>query len=134
MPTRNLTVRLIDSIKPPLTGRIEYWDAGTPGFGLRVTQSGRKSWVVLYRHQGRPRRLTLGPYPALPLADARDQARDSLRAVAKGKDPAGEKRIARLGDTFGDLAEDYIALYAKPNKRSWKEDRRALDRDLLPKF
>src|SRR5262245_16478146 len=134
MSTRNLTVRFIDSIKPPPAGRIEYWDAGTPGFGLRVTQSGRKSWVVMYRHQGRLRRLTLGTYPTLPLADARDQAKDTLRAAAKGKDLAGEKRIVRLGDTFGDVAEAYIELYARPNKRSWKEDRRALDRDLLPKF
>jgi len=134
MPTRNLTVRLIDSIKPPQAGRVEYWDSDTPGFGLRVSASGRKTWVALYRHQGRVRRLTLGTYPTLPLADARDQAKDGLRAAAKGKDPAGEKKTARFGDAFGDLAEDYINLHAKPNKRSWKEDRRALDRDLLPKF
>jgi integrase len=134
MSTRNLTVRFIDSIDPPSSGRAEYWDEGTPGFGLRVAESGRRTWVVLYRHLGKVRRLTLGTYPTLPLADAREQAKDALRAAAKGKDPAGEKKAARLGDTFGDLAEDYIELYAKPNKRSWKEDRRALDRDLLPKF
>jgi len=133
MPTKNLTIRFIDSIAPPASGRVEYWDDSTPGFGLRVSDSGRKTWVVLYRH-GKVRRLTLGTYPTLPLADAREMAKDALRAAAKGKDPAGEKRTARLGDTFGDLAEDYIELYAKPNKRSWKEDRRALDRDLLPKF
>ena len=134
MPTRNFTVRFLDSLKKPTTGRVEYWDSQTPGFGLRVAKSGRKSWVVLYRHQGRLRRLTLGTYPTLPLADSRGQAKDALRAAAKGKDPAGEKSVARLGDTFGDLAEDYIEFYAKPNKRSWREDRRALDRDLLPKF
>jgi integrase len=134
MPTKNLTVRFIDRIEASSSGRVEYWDEGTPGFGLRVSESGRKTWVVMYRHLGKVRRLTLGTYPTLPLADAREQAKDALRAAAKGKDPAGEKKAARLGDTFGDLAEDYIELYAKPNKRSWKEDRRALDRDLLPKF
>jgi hypothetical protein len=134
MPTKHLTVRFIDSIEASSSGRVEYWDEGTPGFGLRVSETGRKTWVVLYRHLGKLRRLTLGTYPTLPLADAREQAKDALRAAAKGKDPAGEKRVARLGDTFGDLAEDYIELYAKPNKRSWREDRRALDRDLLPKF
>jgi integrase len=134
MPTKNLTVRFIDSIESSSSGRVEYWDEGTPGFGLRVSETGRKTWVVLYRHLGKLRRLTLGTYPTLPLADAREQAKDALRSAAKGKDPAGEKKATRLGDTFGDLAEDYIELYAKPNKRSWKEDRRALDRDLLPKF
>ena len=133
MPTKNLTVRFIDSITPPASGRIEYWDESTPGFGLRVSDSGRKTWVVLYRF-GRVRRLTIGTYPTLPLADAREMAKDALRAAAKGRDPAGEKRAARLGDSFGDLAEDYIELHAKPNKRSWREDRRSLDRDLLPKF
>src|SRR5262245_60030096 len=96
MPTRNLTVRCLNSINPPPVRRIEYWDASTPGFGPRVTESGRKSWVVLYRHQGRPRHLTLGTYPT---PCRRDQARDSLRAVTKGNDPASEKGVAPVSVT-----------------------------------
>jgi integrase len=134
VPTKNLTVRFIDSIDPPPSGRVEYFDAGTKGFGLRVTAAGRMTWVVLYRYLGTKRRMTLGTYPTVTLADAREAAEDALRAAAKGKDPAGEKKAAREADTFAELAEDYIELHAKPNKRSWKEDRRALDRDLLPTF
>src|SRR5215510_2798358 len=127
MPTKNLTVRFIDSIKPPATGRVEFFDKSTKGFGLRVSATGRMTWIVLYRHLGTKRRMTLGTYPTVTLAYARETAGDALRAAAKGKDPAAEKKAARLGDTFGDLAEDYIELYAKVNKRSWKQDRRALD-------
>jgi integrase len=134
MPAKNFTVRTVDSIKPPSSGRVEYWDEETHGFGLRVSDSGRKTWVVLYRHHGRLRRLTLGTYPSLSLADARERAKDALRAAAKGKDPAGEKLADRERDTFKELAEDYIELHAKVHKRSWREDRRALDRDLLPAF
>jgi integrase len=134
MPTKNLTVRFLDSIKAPASGRIEYWDTGTSGFGLRVSDQGRKTWVVLYRHHGRLRRLTLGTYPALSLADAREEAEDARRAAAKGRDPAGEKRAIKLGDTFEDLATDYIELHAKVNKRSWRDDQRAINRDLLPRF
>jgi hypothetical protein len=76
-------------------GRIEYWDAALPGFGLRVTEKGAKSWTVLYRLHGRLRRSTLGGYPALPLAEARDRARDVLREVDKGNDPAIAKAEER---------------------------------------
>ncbi len=134
MAILKFTVRKIDAIKPPDTGRAEYWDAHTKGFGLRVSAQGRKTWVVMYRHQGRLRRLTLGTYPALPLARARKKASERLSEVAEGRDPAGEKLAARKADTFGDLAEDYMRLYAIPQKRSWRKDREALDRDLLPRF
>ena len=91
MPTKNLTVRFIDSIDPPSSGRVEYWDEGRRASVCGFPSTGRKTWVVLYRHRGKVRRLTLGTYPTLPLADAREQAKDALRAAAKGKDPAGGK-------------------------------------------
>lgn len=134
MTSRRLTTRFIDSIKPPNSGRVEYWDATVTGLGLRVSESGRKSWVLMYRHQRRLRRLTLGTYPVIPLAKAREMAGGALREVVDGQDPAAIKKSERDADTFGELAERYIERYAKQRKRSWKEDRRALDRDLLPRF
>ena len=73
MPHLKLTDRTVNAIQPPPSGRADYFDADRklPGFGLRVAASGRKSWVLLYRHGLRPRRLTLGTYPTLGLADAR---------------------------------------------------------------
>ena len=136
MPRHKLTTRFIDSIKAPNLERTEYWDTGTPGFGLRVASSGRKSWVLMYRVRGdkRLRRETLGTYPTLTLADARDQARADLRAAVKGQDPAAEKKADREADTFGDLATQYMEKYAKKHKRSWFKDEQALKRDLLPRF
>lgn len=134
MSGKKLTTRFVDSIKPPKSGRVEHWDAGTPGFGLRVSGSGRKTWVLMFRHRRRLRRLTVGTYPALSLAGARDKAKAALRQVADGHDPAEQKMMECHADTFRDLAEQYIERYAKERKRSWKEDRRALDRDLLPRF
>jgi len=134
MSTHNLTVRFVESIKPPKSDRAEYWDASTPGFGVRISAAGRKTWVLMYRHGNRLRRLTLGTHPALPLGDARDRARDALRAAAKGKDPAGEKAADRRAETFGEMADDYLDRYAKKRKRSWRKDELALERDLLPRF
>jgi integrase len=111
-----------------------YWDEGIPGFGIRVTAAGGKSWVLVYRRGGAWRRWTMGSYPKLPLATARERAWEALKDIGNGGDPASEKREDRDRDTFKELAEDFIELYAKPNKRSWMNDRRALDRDLIPRF
>lgn len=69
-------------------GRRELWDGRVPGFGLRVSSAGTKTFILVYRHRGRTRRLTLGRYPYLSLADAREKASDALRAVNNGGDPA----------------------------------------------
>ncbi len=130
------TIRSLEAIKPSTSGRIEYWDEDLKGLGIRVAPSGRKTWVLMYRVRGdkRLRRATLGTYPILTLADARDQARSDLSAAAKGRDPASERKAERAAETFGELAEDYMRRYAKKRKRSWFKDRQALDRDLLPRF
>ena len=57
-----------------------------------------------------------------------------LRDVAKGQDPASAKKAARKAETFRELAEEYMRRHAKQRKRSWKKDRQALDRDLLPRL
>ena len=88
MPCINFTVRKIDSLRAPDRGQVDYWDTGLPGFGIRVSQGGRKSWVVMYRVGRRKRRLTLGSYPPMTLAEARKDAKAALVVAQKGGDPA----------------------------------------------
>jgi len=133
MPRITLTARKVDSLKGDPKGRFEYWDRSLPSFGLRVGETGKKTWVVLYRYRRRNRRLTLGRYPALSLADARDLARRALVQVAEGIDPAQVKLIARhTGKAFSDLAKEYLERWAKPKKKSWRNDKYLIDRELLP--
>ena len=134
MPKCKFTARGIAAIKPPDSGQVDYWDTNRSGFILRVSYHGRKSWCVSYRHDGRKRRLTLGTYPALSLADAREKAEDALRDVAHGNDPAADKAAQRRAETFGEMAADYIEKHAKMKKRSWRKDELVLERDLLPHF
>jgi integrase len=125
----------IRSIKPPASGAVDYFDDLTPGLSLRVTSKGVRTWTVFYRDKNaRQKRLTLGRYPSVKLVDARELTREAQRSVAKGGDPVVEKRAAREVLTFGELAKQYIDDYAKPNKKSWREDQRQLDADLLPKW
>ena len=68
-----LTDLSIRQLKAPDKGQKTYFDVGLPGFGVRVSQGGSKSFVVMY---GQKRRLkTVGRYPHLSLADARREAK-----------------------------------------------------------
>jgi integrase len=127
-----LTAQFVVSVKAPEAGQIDYWDERTSGLGLRVSQGGRKAWTVFYRINGRDRRLTLGVYPKILLADARLLATTALRDAQHGIDPAAEKQNARKAQTFGELAQLYLDRHAKAEKRSWREDERILENDLLP--
>ena len=101
MPSQKLTARTIENAKAPASGRLEIWDTLVRGFGLRVTERGVKSWTLMYRVNGRQRRLNLGRYPAYDLADARELARDALRQVGRGIDPADERKAALEAEGLG---------------------------------
>ncbi len=131
MPSQTLTARFIDGVKPG-PARREYFDRHARGLALRVSPTGGKSWVLLYRYHRRLRRWTIGRYPTLSLAEARELARAGLRDVERGQDPAQAKRDANQAVTFAELADRYITEHARPRKRTWKNDERVLRRHVLP--
>jgi integrase len=134
MPRLSFTAQTVKCLKPPASGQIDYFDAGLPGFGCRVSYGGKKSWIVLYRHNGVKKRLTLGSAKNTSLADARDLAREALAQVDRGQDPAKAKQLRRTADTVADLAEAYLEEHAKPEKRSWKKDESYLKRTVIPEL
>lgn len=134
MPTVRLTDKSVRSMKAPTESpQVDYWDDKLSGFGLRVSKS-KKSWVLRYRFEERKRRITIGTYPTLPLADARDKAKDFLYQVEKGIDPAKAKAERKTAITFKELAEDYLERHAKIKKKSWAEDERCLVKEVIPKW
>lgn len=120
-----LTDTRVTAIKPPATGQEEHPDDLVTGLRLRVGAGGRKAWIVRTRAGGKPINKTLGAYPVLSLADARDAAKALLQDIAKN----GAPRIAR---TFGELADHWIEHVAKPNNRSWDKQKRRLEIHVLP--
>jgi integrase len=137
MPIKRLSARGIPSLKAGAAGRTDYFDSGAnvPGFGLRVAASGRRTWFLMYRANGRQTRHTLGTAPPMGLAKARDAARRALLGIQSDEaDPAAAKKARRTADTFGTLADRFIVDYAKPHKRSWRDDARQLRTMVLPKW
>ncbi len=136
MPTMKLTQIAVDRLSPPKTGRLEFFDTHLPGFGLRIADTGHKAWVVFYRIEGRQRRYTIGTLAAYPKVDlARERAREILRDVERGIDPAEAKAApARKADTVESLAALFITRYAKPKNRSWQGTERLLALHVLPRW
>jgi hypothetical protein len=107
------------------------------GFAIRVFPSGVKSWVFIYTYGGRKRRMTLGDYKAMSLAEARIKHGDAYKMLkSEDKDPAHVQKLEKIenrnSSTVNGLIEEYIEKWAMPRKRSWKEDKRLLDRDVKP--
>ena len=132
MPTMKMTARSVTALKPPTEGQIDYFDESLPGFGMRLSYGGTRTWILLYRHNGLKRRMKIGTYPALPLAAAREKAQAALREVALGNDPGEAKAAYLKSETVNDLAREYLAKHARVKKRSWQHDERTLRNDVLP--
>jgi integrase len=131
---KNLTHAVVSALKPPAEGQLDVWDKRKPGFGLRISKGGTKTWLLMYRQNGRKRRYKLGRFPDMSVADARADATARLGDVARGADPAKERAQDRSEPTFADLADLYMKHHSRPKKkpRSVVADERMLRADLLP--
>jgi len=130
MPTLNLTDRFVAGTHS--ASRTVFFDSKARGLGLRVTPSGAKTWVFVYRSGGKPQWLTLGGYPATGLATARMLALEKRHAIdIESRDPAQEVRVEKKVAgvepaappvfTFTDLVKVY-EQFAKRRKRTWRGD------------
>ncbi len=120
----------------PKAERYEVWEDGKTGLGVRVSTRGRKSWIFMYRFNGRARRMTLGTYPPLTLANARVLQAKAKESKEKGEDPGvahiAERRAERQAHTIADLVNEYLEKHARPNKRSAAADERTLQKEITP--
>lgn len=129
------TDRSVLNLKPQ-ADRYEIWE-GT-GLGVRVSPKGRKSWVMVYRFQGKPRYLTLGTYPEMSVALAHEAHRKALAELEQGTDPGAkvvqERQEERHAPTVAALAAEYLDKWVKKRNRAAPEIERILNKDVLPKW
>jgi integrase len=102
-----LNKRVVDAADA-LSADYFIWDDELPGFGLRVFQSGKRSYVVQYRTAGRTRRYTIGFHGAWTPETARREARILLGRVAQGENPAEERQLDSRAITVKELCERYL--------------------------
>jgi integrase len=130
-----LTKSAIDNL-PVQSRDAVYWDAGLPGFGVKVTPKGRRVFIVMYRLAGagsRLRKYTIGPYGRVTLPMARAQAQKIFAARLDGRDPAEEKKQSRrrlVVDRVDDLVETYIREHVAKTD-TWRTISNLLRRDVI---
>jgi len=115
---KKLTPKTIEALPPASGKRYEVNDALLPGLHLRVSATGGKVFGVSRRVNGRMKRIRIGAYPIMSLADAREKARDVLRDIELGQynetSPFVAEPAPRL--PLGEVLPQFIELYTKPRK------------------
>jgi integrase len=133
-----LTDKGIAATRPPATGRTQIFDTVRTGLCFRITANNVRSWSHVYRYGGEWRRDSLGAYPKVGLARARELARDAQEAIGRGDDPrtlkAGAEAAAAqtVADTITAIGERFIAKHAA--QRRWRELERVMRRDVMPRW
>src|SRR5215831_13657223 len=138
MPTIRLTKNALDALKATANETV-YWDAGLPGFGIKVTPRCRKVFVALYRTGGagsRLRKYTIGSYGRVTLQMARAEAQKIFAARLEGRDPAAEKRESKrrmTTDRVEDLIEVFIVQHTSKTRKAG-EVSRMLRREVVSRW
>jgi integrase len=117
-PKKPLTDRSIAHLPfAPSGKRRIVWDAVVPGLGIRVTDRGVKSFVLVVRYPGssNPTPRSLGTYGAITLEAARAKAREWLALIGNGTDPALHLAHKRA-QTFQAISEQYLLRKAKDHR------------------
>ena len=129
-----LTQQTIRDTLSPDKGRITLTDGR--GLQLRITSSGKRTWSLQYRFNGRMLKTTIGEWPAVSVSDARKLADAERLKLAQGIDPQTEKKNAKhKGLSFQSAWEMFDALYISEKKpKTAREYRRSAKADILPRF
>lgn len=143
MPT--ISKRVVDGAQPGET----LWDDRIPRFGLRVSSSGSKTYVMKFRLHGRQRWHTIGHHGKPKRSDdadapgrvwtadaARSEALRLLGLIESGIDPAHEKAHRKRAETLNQFADRYMRKHVEAHNkpRSIDETQRLLKRTVLPKL
>ena len=110
MAKGTVTQRSVEGLKG--AERDEFlWDDKLAGFGVRCLKStGRKSFVVQWKREGRTRQIALGHYPLVKAEEARRQAVEMLAAVGRGEDPAADRDAAQSSPTVTEVCDRWVML------------------------
>lgn len=127
----NFTQAYLDKLPNAEKGkRYTVYDTAIPKLGVRVTDTGCKSFLVLKLFNNRTLRVTLGKYPEMTIFNARKKAMEELKKISDGINPNEEKNKLRSEMTLKELFHEFMERYSKKTKKSWKHDEREIPRFL----
>ena len=133
MPLSDAAIRRVKPLGKPQ----RLFDGG--GLYLEVAPSGGKLWRWKYRYAGKEKRLALGIYPEVSLAEARIKHVEARKVLSSGIDPGEQRKVEKLTrmgrseNSFGAIALEMLAMRAKKNAKSTAvRNGRIVEKDLNP--
>ncbi|MCP8899260.1 tyrosine-type recombinase/integrase [Gilvimarinus xylanilyticus] len=140
MPLTVITVRNAKpGVKPDgtsVSGPYRISDAG--GMYLEVAPNGSKRWRLKYRFAGKEKRISLGVYPDVSLADARNARDDAKRLLKQGVDPSAERKAQKRSllqehtNSFEKITQLWLERRGQKSDSGDKRLKSLLERDILP--
>ena len=126
-----LTDAKLKAVKAPLRGRVELADSDCVGLRFVKGSTGKCRWIVRKRVAGKFRKITLGDYPGIGLAKARQKALQACADIESGRkvakpDKRSNKTVSALWNTYDQQRVE--------NKRSAKEIKRIFNKYVLPEL
>ncbi len=120
----------------PAERRYKVFDTALPAFGVRVEPSGRKTFQLSYRVNGRWREATLGRFGIVTLEAARQEARRMLGDVARRVDPLAEKEAAKAALTVREAMNRWLSEHVEARRKptTLRLYRLVVDGHIVPKF
>ena len=132
MKVTTFTDTMIKKLKPE---EKKYTRSEGNGFTIRIMPSGVKSWLYLFNFDGNRLEMNFGIYPDVSLETARQKFEDAKKKVKNGINPKEEEEnnaeARRKAPTVAGLIDDYINKHAKKFKKSWKDDERLLNKEII---
>jgi hypothetical protein len=128
-----LTKGYVDRIKPGQKDEF-HWDSEVKGFGVRVTPTGKLTFIVQGRVEGSDApaaRITIGPFGVFTVDQARDVAREHLRSMRLGVDPRQVRKADEAAKvTLQQVCDAYVSRPGKLKASS----REAIERHVRTTF
>lgn len=104
-----LTKAFIDKVKPPVAAYEMHWDDAVAGYGMRVTSTGKRVFMVMGRVKGKQVQFTIGNYGTYTEDTARKKAQKVLQQMREGIDPRdAQKEDAAAKVTLREVATEYL--------------------------
>jgi integrase len=124
-----ITKTFVDKVAPPASGYAVHWDDSVKGYGLRVSEQGKRVFIVMGRVAGKSIQFTLGPYGTLTEDAARKRAQKVLQDMREGIDPrAVVKADAAMKVSLQDVLESYVGRPGKLKASTAAEYRRHVEK------
>jgi hypothetical protein len=145
MKPASLSEEAIKQLRPPAKcNSITYFAGATiqgakapRGFGVRVTASGARAFILNYLLRGREHRFTIGAWPGWSALKAVREARNLRQRVDRGEDPLADRAPIPTTNSISGVIDDFMARYVRNKEkplRSADQIQSAFDRLVKPRI